>query len=95
VSIQEIIGERTMDSELNFGHGYNETNSIAIIWCIDDVRQTIKNYEIAVELTDDECMEVLDYCLDKHDAEYGVGWENIYQAIVYCFEDKLKGKNDE
>lgn len=78
-----------MIHELNYGYGYNEKNSIVIIWCIDDVRDTIRDYEIDVELTDDECMEVLGYCDNHQDAEFGMGWENIYQAILYCFEDKI------
>ena len=40
---------------------YTSDNSIAIIWCIDDVRQVIEDYELGIELTDDECMEVLGY----------------------------------
>ena len=64
---------------------YTSENSIAIIWCIDDVRMVIKDQEKTVELTDDECMEVLDYCLDQHDANYGMSWDSISWAI-----DRLK-----
>ena len=35
---------------------YTSENSIAIIWCVDDVRTVIKDHEKTVELTDDECM---------------------------------------
>ena len=60
---------------------YTSENSIAIIWCVDDVRTVIKDHEKTVELTDDECMEVLDYCLDQHDANYGMSWDSISWAI--------------
>ena len=69
-------------------HGeYTSENSIAIIWCIDDVRTVIKDHEKKVELTDDECMEVLNYCLNEHDANYGMSWDSISWAI-----DHLKNK---
>jgi len=53
-------------AKLDYGYGYNETNSIAIIWCIDDVK------EQRPDLSDDECMEVLEYQERKHDASMGV-----------------------
>lgn len=65
---------------------YTSENSIAIIWCIDDVRTVIEDYEKTVELTDDECMEVLKYCLNKHDANYGMSWDNISWAIDHIFQ---------
>jgi len=68
----------------------DDSNSIAIIWCIDDVRQVIEDYELAIELTDDECMEVLGFVDSKHDANFGISWENIYQGIEYCFADKVR-----
>ena len=46
----------------NYGYGYDDTNSIAIVWEIDDIRN------LRPDLTDDECMEVLDYTDRKHDA---------------------------
>jgi len=68
---------------------YTSENSIAIIWCIGDVRQVIKDYELAIELTDDECMEVLGFVDSKHDANFGISWENIYQGIEFYFKDKF------
>ena len=71
-------------------YGFNSNNSIAIIWSIDDVRDSIEGSFEGLELTDDECMEVLWHVDKKHDAEWGVGWENIRDAIEFCFEDKLE-----
>ena len=45
----------------NYGNGYNNCNSVAIIWCIDDVRKVIDDYDMNYELTDDDCMDVLNY----------------------------------
>jgi len=81
-------------TEINYGYGYNSTNSIAIIWSIDDVRHVIENYGIDVDLTDEECMEVLDYCLDNHDAQYGMSWENIDNAIDYLFIEESEIKRE-
>ena len=67
-------------------HGaFTSENSIAIIWNIDDVRQTIDDQDMDIELTDDECMEVLDYCVQKHDANFGIGWDTLQHAIGHCF----------
>ncbi len=38
----------------NYGNGYNNCNSVAIIWCIDDVRKVIDDYDMNYELTDDD-----------------------------------------
>ena len=35
-------------AKLDYGYGYNETNSIAIIWEIDDVRKVIKDYKMSI-----------------------------------------------
>jgi len=83
------ISKLTNTNLINYGYGYNSTNSIAIIWSIDDVRHATENYEtVDVDLTDEECMEVLDYCLDNHDAEYGMSWDSILWAIEHLFIDK-------
>jgi len=81
------------NDELDFGAGYNSSNSIAIVWCIDDVRHQLETLnedeEINLKLTDDECMEVLGRVENNHEACYGVTWENIYNAIEYCFQDEI------
>jgi len=74
---------------------YTSDNSIAIIWCIDDVRQVIEDYELGIELTDDECMEVLGYVEAEHDANFGIGWDTIHWAIEYCFADKVREMSNE
>jgi hypothetical protein len=81
--------------KLDYGYGYNETNSIVIIWDVEDVRSVIENNDIPLELDDDQCMEVLGYVESNHDANFGISWDSIYYAIEYIFEDELKEANKE
>tara|TARA_R110000772_G_scaffold263371_1_gene383087 strand:- start:40 stop:321 length:282 start_codon:yes stop_codon:yes gene_type:complete len=84
-----------MNEVKEYGNGYNSNNSIAIIWSIEDVKNQLEILnedmpeKVDLELTDDDCMEVLSFVESKHDANYGIGWENFYTAIQYCFEDEI------
>ncbi len=88
-----------MANKYYYGNGYTSTNSIAIIWDIQDVRGQLEslneNYQIELELSDDDCMEVLQRVVDNHDANYGVNWDSLYNAIEYCFEDEIREKRKE
>ena len=84
-----------MSEVKEYGNGYNSNNSVAIIWAIEDVKDQLEILnedmpeKVDLELTDDDCMDVLQRVVDKHDANYGVSWENLYQSIQYCFEDEI------
>ena len=84
-----------MSEVKDYGNGYNSNNSIAIIWAIEDVRYQLKMLnedmfnKVDLELTDDECMNVLQKVEDDHEANFGVTWADLYSAIEYCFEDKI------
>lgn len=55
---------------MNGGENMNKLpDKIAITWCIEDVK------EIAEDLTDDECREVLQLAENKHDATIGINWD--------------------
>lgn len=86
-------------SKLDFGNGYNSENSVAIVWAIEDVRYQLEilneNYDIELVLCDDDCMQVLERVADNHDANYGVNWDSIYNAIEWCFEDEIREKREE
>ena len=86
-------------SKLDFGNGYNSENSVAIVWAIEDVRYQLENlnenYDIELVLCDDDCMQVLERVVDNHDANYGVNWDSIYNAIEWCFEDEIREKREE
>lgn len=78
----------------SYGHGYNSDNAIAIIWCIDDVRQVIDSNEslnfLSDIVTDDDCMNVLYQCEDNHDANYGISWDSIYYVLLDFYSDEIK-----
>lgn len=76
--------------KLDYGYGYNETNSVIIIWEAEDVRNVIEQNDLPLELDNDQCLEVLDYVVSKHDANWGINWDSILYAIEYIFEDELK-----
>ena len=84
-----------MSEVQEYGNGYNSNNSIAIVWSIEDVKDQLEILnedmpeKVDLELTDDDCMEVLSFVESKHDACFGISWENLYQGIQYCFEDEI------
>jgi len=84
-----------MSEVKEYGNGYNSNNSVAIVWSIEDVKDQLEILiedmpeKVDLELTDDDCMDVLQRVVDNHDANYGVSWENLYQGIQYCFEDEI------
>ena len=75
-------------AKLDFGYGYNETNSIAIVWSISDVK------EQRPDLSDDECMEVLEYQERKHDASMGVSWDTLEWCAEHLFPIDKENDNE-
>ena len=47
-------------------------------------------YDIPIELTDDECLDVLYSLHDNHDANFGICWDTIYYVIHDQFKDKIE-----
>ena len=88
-----------MANKFHYGNGYNSVNSVAIIWSIEDVRDQLEilneDRNINLELEDDDCMEVLQRVVENHDANYGVNWDSLYNAIEYCFEDEIQELKNE
>ena len=60
--------------------------AIAQIWTVADVRTTLDglndNYAYDITLTDSECVEVLDSVADNFDANDGVCWDTLKEAIM-------------
>lgn len=58
-------------------------NSISLVWHVLDVR------EIRPDLTDEECMHVLEMVKGKHDCSVGVSWQTleIWAEELYPSED--------
>jgi len=69
-----------MEDEINFGYGYNPSNSIAIIWCLDDVKR------IRDDLNDEQCLDVLRYADRKHDASMGITYDTLEFVADYLYK---------
>ena len=79
-------------SKLNYGGDFNETNSIRIVWAIDDVRVAQKNLPEEyheIELTDDECMEILENVEDNYCAAIGLSWAEIESETSDYIDDMI------
>ena len=79
------------EPQYNYQHGYNEKNSIAIIWCIADIKDKAKEMKVSVKLTDDQCMQILQDILRHHDASLGVSWDTLEYAIE-SYVNELKSE---
>ena len=55
---------------------YIDISYIDIRWTIEDVKS------LDDKLTDAQCVAVLEYVHDNHDANFGVNWETIENAIL-------------
>ena len=57
---------------------YNQETQIANVWSIEDVKCD------RPDLTDEECLDVLQVVLDEHDANIGINW-----TVLQYYEEKL------
>ena len=73
--------------KLDYGTGYNENNSIRIIWCIEDIKHLTDT-----PLTDDECMSILKKVECKHDASIGINWDVLEYYVDEYLEEKRRIK---
>ncbi len=79
--------------KLNYGYGYNETNSICIIWSIEDVKSLKGSFDHRdIDLTDEECMEILQRVKNNHDASIGITWEGLCLEYDYYIFAKKENK---
>tara|TARA_R110000787_G_scaffold97633_1_gene201267 strand:+ start:301 stop:552 length:252 start_codon:yes stop_codon:yes gene_type:complete len=68
--------------------GYNSENSIAIIWCIDDIKITMDERDDRIGITDEECMSLLLKAVRGHDASNGVSWDSIEYYLDEFIQEK-------
>jgi len=54
--------------------GFDSRRQVAITWDIQDLQES-RPY-----LTDDQCMEILEYAVRKVDHEYGFSWQYLYDT---------------
>jgi hypothetical protein len=60
-------------------------NYIAITWSIEDVK------EVASDLSDDECRQVLQLAKDKHDATIGINWDVLEELADIVRDEREEG----
>lgn len=60
--------------------GWVDKDTIAISWCVDDVKQCCKDLNIK-PFNIKKCKNVLSNVLRKHDAEIGINW-NVLEHWV-------------
>jgi hypothetical protein len=82
-----MLGREVAD-EILAAHGF-----VAFLWGVEDIR-SVKGGQ---NLTDEQCMEILDKIQSKHDASIGVNWDVIsYYVFDYVSdEDYENDKRDE
>ena len=68
---------------------FNPSDSIAIIWSMDDVIQERPH------LTHEQAMDVLEEVSDSHDAEYGVNWCTLRDTADSMFPEQDEEEEEE
>lgn len=63
-----------------WGYSVNLPDIIKITWHIDDIKQQDPS------LTDDQCRDILQLIVKKHDANIGINWDFIDAIIEYYKE---------
>tara|TARA_R100001377_G_scaffold19398_1_gene10156 strand:+ start:496 stop:972 length:477 start_codon:yes stop_codon:yes gene_type:complete len=91
--IQEVQEGQAI-TELNFGDGFNENNSIAIIWCTQDIHSAIDDMDLDWTPTKEQSLEILSWIKNKHDASVGVSWETLY-IYIQTFYDEIQESDNE
>jgi len=56
---------------------------LRIDWCVEDVRSCA--YE---DVSDEDCVNILHFCAQIHDANVGMSWEVIKSAASYYMAQK-------
>ena len=61
---------------------YVKNGELHLVWCVYDVKEyALHNMKEKIELTDEQCVDVLNIMLKKHDCEYGTTWISVECAI--------------
>lgn len=58
---------------------------IKISWCLNDIAGEIKNKFRKIKPSEENCRKVADLIECNHDADVGINWHTIDQAIRTCF----------
>lgn len=72
--------------ELTFG--WVDDDHISILWNVEDVQTQAAARSL--KLTKEECRQVLDACLNQHDANIGISWDILDHHIWHLFGHRKK-----
>lgn len=61
---------------------------VPILWHIDDVREIAEQDDVGFVPTEEECFQVLDNATDHHNAEHGIGWDDLSAELDQIKNDK-------
>ena len=67
--------------------GWVDDDHISILWNVEDVQTQAK--VSGLKLTKAECREVLDECLNGHDANIGLSWDILDHHIYNLFSERI------
>ena len=67
--------------------GWVDDDHISILWNVDDVKRQAK--VMGIKLNKSQCREILDGCLNSHDASIGISWDILEHHIHDTFGDGI------
>ena len=67
---------------------WKDKDTISFDWCVEDVKQQLKDKKIKIKFSMEDCREVLDRCLRRHDATIGMSWDIMDCHINDIIEEK-------
>jgi hypothetical protein len=74
--MSKILSEETLQA-------IERGDSIALIWTIHDVLLMSEDEEGNETITEDAAREILQQLYEDHNANYGISWDTIYQAVSH------------
>lgn len=66
-----------------------ETNSISIKWCVNDIKDAMDAREDKIDISDEECMGILYKMKVLHDPCIGITWNNIDHHLDEFIEGSI------
>ncbi|MCC0175805.1 hypothetical protein I4641_02265, partial [Waterburya agarophytonicola K14] len=76
-----VISHDNQERAKAVAHNYLEQHSdfISITWDVDDVKAVARDRNL--QLTNEHCLDVLDYIESNHDANIGISWDSVHFAL--------------
>ena len=65
-----------------------DNNTISLEWSVEDVEQQLQDRNKNENLNTEDCREVLERCLQGHDAEMGITWGLLDLYIDLIIEQR-------